>query len=223
MAKRKSPVTLPKSLESRRCVVRVELRGSEPPIWRRLELDGNLTLDQLHACIQASMEWENSHLHEFAKIGPGRRPKVERFDTGFDLGEGGSGPPESKVRLIDVFSDSGASLLYTYDFGDNWEHEIRLEEIREGEKGLPPAICLAGERAGPPDDCGGIWGYALMIEAGLDPEHPEYEEYAEQIELIYGEGETFDPEQFDLGRANLRLATAVKSRYQWWFIDGTPG
>ncbi len=62
----------------------------------------------------------------------------------------------------------------------------------------------------------------LMIEAGLDPEHPEHEEYVERIEWIYGEGVTFDPGRFDLGRANLRLAAAVKSGYQWWFIDDAP-
>lgn len=219
MAKRKSPSTSRKSSSTPRCVVRIELVGLEPPIWRRLELDGALTLEQVHACVQAVFEWENSHLHEFAKVGAGRKPAVERFDSGFDLGDDGSGPPESDVRLIDVFSESGASLHYTYDFGDNWEHEIRLEETREAEKVLPPALCLAGERAGPPDDCGGIWGYALMIEAGLDPEHPEYEEYTEQIEFIYGEGATFDPEHFDLARANRRLAAAVATGYQAWWVD----
>ncbi len=86
----------------------------------------------------------------------------------------------------------------------------------------PRPFAPMGRRAGPPDDCGGIWGYLLMIEAGLDPEHPEYEEYVEQIESIYGEGAIFDPAHFDLDRANLRIAAAVKSQYQWWFIDDTP-
>jgi len=126
---------------------------------------------------------------------------------------------ESTVPLATLLVNPGDLIEYMYDFGDSWEHTIKLEKVKGVAHGAPLAVCTGGRRAGPPDDCGGIWGYELMIEAGLDPEHPEYEEYAEQIESIFGEGADFDPAAFDLKRANRRLEAAVASGFQAWWVD----
>jgi len=207
---------------STRLVVRVDLRGAVPPIWRRLEIDPNLTLDQVNAVIQAAFEWSNSHLHAFSTTPPGRRWGGQRFVLPFLLDDDDEATDEATAQLGTLLVNPGDIVDYLYDFGDSWEHSIKLEKHKNAAPSVPAALCTRGRRAGPPDDCGGIWGYLLMIEAGLDPEHPEYEEYVEQIESIYGEGAIFDPAHFDLDRANQRIAAAVKSQYQWWFIDDTP-
>lgn len=93
-----------------------------------------------------------------------------------------------------------------------------FETIVEGNPNLPRAMCLAGERAAPPDDCGGIWGYQSMVEAGLDPDHPDHEQALEQIEWTFGE-DAFDPAIFDIGLANMRLAKAAATRFQRWWFD----
>lgn len=202
-----------------RLVVRVDLRGAAPPIWRRLEIDPGLTLDQVNAVIQASFEWTNSHLHEFSTTEPGRRWGGKRFVPPILMDDDDEATEESTVQLGALLVKPGDIVEFMYDFGDSWEHAIKLENVKDLKPTAPVAACTGGRRAGPPDDCGGIWGYLLMIEAGLDPEHPEYEEYAEQIEMIFGEDAAFDPAHFDLARANRRIAAAVQSGYQWWFID----
>ncbi len=202
-----------------RLVVRIDLRGAAPPIWRRLEIDPALTLDQINAVVQAAFEWTNSHLHEFSTTEPGRRWGGQRFVPPFLMQDDDDATEESTVKLGDLLAKPGDIVDYLYDFGDSWEHAIKLEKVKVAEPRAAVAVCTGGRRAGPLDDCGGIWGYLLMIEAGLDPEHPEHDEYAEQMEMIYGEGATFDPAYFDLARANRRIAAAVQSGYQWWFTD----
>ena len=202
-----------------RLVVRIDLRGAVPPIWRRLEVDPSLTLDHTNAVIQAAFEWTNSHLHEFSTTEPGRRWGGQRFVPPFLMDDDEDATDESTVKVGTLLAKPGDHVEYMYDFGDSWDHTIKLVNVKEGAPGAPVALCTGGRRAGPPDDCGGIWGYLLMIEAGLDPEHPEYEEYAEQIESIYGEGAVFDPAVFDLKRANRRLGAAVASGFQAWWVD----
>jgi len=204
---------------STRLVVRVDLRGAAPPIWRRLEIDPGLTLDQVNAVVQAAFEWTNSHLHEFSTTETGRRWGGQRFVPPFLMDDDDDATDESTVQLGTLLANPGDLVEYMYDFGDSWDHTIKLEKTRDVESGAPLAACTGGRRAGPPDACGGIWGYLLMIEVGLDPEHPEYDEYAEQIKSIYGEGAVFDPAAFDLKRANQRLGAAVASGFQAWWVD----
>jgi hypothetical protein len=100
--------------------------------------------------------------------------------------------PELKQKLVDFFSMESRSAVYTYDFGDNWEHKIQLEKILPREEGVTYPICIKGKRACPPEDCGGIWGYAELLEILGNPNHEEYEE---MLEWLGGE---FDPEHFDV-------------------------
>ncbi|REF29626.1 plasmid pRiA4b ORF-3 family protein [Calidifontibacter indicus] len=131
--------------------VLVELEDANPEIWRRLELRGDQRLDQLHEVLQAAMGWNNSHLHRF-----NRSSERDYFLTEFDEHEGTAGTPEREVRLDQVLRQPGDSLNYEYDFGDGWEHVLRVTDVRTCATDDPVARCEAGERACPPDDIGGI-------------------------------------------------------------------
>ena len=148
--------------------VRVDLMYAKPPIWRRLDLPGDLMLDELHVVLQVAMGWENGHLHKFG-VGVDRRTRAY-FVTGFDLSEGDEGVAEDDVRLDQVVSTKGDRLFYDYDFGDGWEHVLVVEEVLDD---APPApVCLKGKMACPPEDCGGLGGYeelADWVRGGYDP------------------------------------------------------
>ena len=109
------------------------------------------------------------------------------------------GEDTRKVTLATLVRGEKAKFLYEYDFGDSWDHELLVEKVlpAEAEKRYP--VCLTGKRACPPEDCGGIWGYASLLEAIRDPEHPEHDEMVEWV------GDEFDPEAFDLDEVNREL------------------
>lgn len=102
------------------------------------------------------------------------------------------------MRLDQIVSE-GDKLIYEYDFGDGWEHKIRIEKILPAEKGKRYPVCLAGKRACPPEDCGGPPGYERLLEVLRDPKHEEYEETLEWL------GGPFDPEAFDVNEVNRML------------------
>ncbi|KAF5436377.1 pRiA4b ORF-3-like protein [Candidatus Methanophagaceae archaeon] len=136
------------------------------------------------------MGWTVCHLHEFALVNPETGLKQFIGTQNEDFGD--EVPPESNKKIADYFSMENQSAVYTYDFGDNWEHKIQLEKIVPREKGVKYPICMKGKRACPPEDCGGIWGYAELLEIIRNPKHDEYEE---MLEWLGGE---FDPEYFDV-------------------------
>ena len=90
-------------------------------------------------------------------------------------------------------------FIYEYDFGDSWQHEIVLEKTLEPEPGITYPRCIEGERACPPEDVGGIWGYAEFLDAISDPNH---EDHDERVEWVGGE---FDPEKFSVDKVNKEL------------------
>lgn len=173
-------------------VFKITLRGSKPPIWRRVRVPGSFSLGALHRVIQVAMGWEDYHLHAFEIDSVRYGDPSTRDDMFDDFGE--KEKDESKAKLGKLGLSVGDSFLYEYDFGDGWEHVIKVEqvlapfEVDEAGRGLP--VCLKGKRACPPEDCGGIWGYAEMLEALADPASPEHAEWKEWA------GE-FDPEEFD--------------------------
>jgi hypothetical protein len=171
--------------------VKVSLHGAKPPIWRRLRLPASTTLAQLHQVIQVAFGWEDAHLHAF-EVGGRRysRPDVELWDQAAD---------EGKARLQDLASRPGARLRYTYDFGDSWEHDLLVEDILPSD-GVKHAVCLVGRRAGPPEDCGGVWGYGELCDVLADPSHPDH---AERVEWL---GRPHDPVAFDKDAINASLA-----------------
>jgi len=92
--------------------------------------------------------------------------------------------------------------MYTYDFGDNWEHRVLVEKILPAEPGKTCPLCLAGKRACPPEDCGGVWGYQELLVALADPQHPDHDQYREWVP------EDFDPESFDPTVATMLMQPA---------------
>lgn len=173
--------------------LKITLKNIKPTIWRKILVRGDITLFKLHEYIQVFMGWENCHMYEF-RIG-GQRYSLPDPDGDFIFGIEINKDKDFKV--CDLLS-KGDKFGYVYDFGDNWQHDIKIEKVLESESGVIYPICLAGERACPAEDCGGPWGYQNMLEVLKDPEHEDYEDYYEWL------GEEFDPEEFDLDEVNDR-------------------
>jgi hypothetical protein len=171
--------------------IKVTLHNSKPPIWRRILLPGDITLAQLHDILQAVMGWYDAHLHLF--IVEGVRYGVPHPDDFVEV------KSERRVRLNQIAPAVKSKFVYEYDFGDSWEHDLLVEKILPPEAGARYPVCIKGRRACPPEDVGGVWGYAGFLEAIRDPDHPEHEEYVEWI------GGEFDPEAFDLDEINAAL------------------
>jgi hypothetical protein len=185
-------VTTPEQSENESVYqIKVTLRDSHPPIWRRVQLSGDTTLEELHHIIQVVMDWENYHMHQFIA-----------GDRSYGLDEDFMPDPESErsATLQEVAPRPKDRLLYEYDFGDSWEHDVLVEKVLQPEEGVRYPVCVKGKRAAPPEDCGGIWGYYGMLEAIEDEDHPDHEDMLEWI----GGGD-FDPEAFDLDEVNRRL------------------
>lgn len=186
--------------------LRLDLHGAKPPVWRRLELPGDLTLPRLHDVIQAAMGWTNSHLHRFRVD---RDPRSRYFLTQFDLEEGDEGTLEDDVRLDQILTATGCELFYDYDFGDGWHHVLRLEEILDE----PPttARCVGGRLACPPEDCGGLPGYnelADWVRSGYDDAKlPDVFDDATEAQAWLPIG--WHPDHFDLEEVNAALGVAV--------------
>jgi hypothetical protein len=180
--------------QSTTCVVyqiKVTLKGSKPPIWRRMQVVGETTLAQLHRILQRVMGWEGYHLYQFVVGG------IEYGDP--SVLEEMEGEDARRVTLATLVRGEQDKFLYEYDFGDSWDHELLIEKMLPPEAGKRYPVCLAGKRACPPEDCGGVWGYAGFLEAIHDPQHPEHEE---MLEWVGGE---FDPDGFDLDEVNTAL------------------
>ncbi len=177
--------------------LKVVLLGTEPPVWRRLQVPGNASLDWLHAVLQVAIGWTNSHLHQFKAGGhcySDTRHHFAEFEDDPDILEA------RQFTLQQIAPRKQDSFGYEYDFGDSWEHEITVEKI------LPPdvaasktALCFDGARACPPEDCGGVWGYADLLEILKNRKHPEHKTMKEWL------GRAFDAEAFDVVKTNLWL------------------
>lgn len=147
------------------------------------------------------MGWTDSHLHDFAS-GKGRDAEYYRPQDSLDNDL--PGVDEMSVRLDEVLVDPGDRLYYTYDLGDDWSHTLRLEAVSPRAAEQPAAVCLAGARACPPEDCGGIWSYSDLLAKLGDPSNPD------NAELLEWVGPGFDPERFDVGEVNAALAQSER-------------
>jgi len=173
---------------------RITLIGIEPPIWRRIQVPEIYTFWELHSAIQDVMGWEDYHLHEF---------EIKDPKTGEEVRIGIPHPDfaarrirmvhERKAKIRRWFTEKNKRAVYVYDFGDNWRHEIILEGIFPREKGTKYPLCIAGERACPPEDCGGVSGYYELLEAIRNPLHPRHRELIEWLDEPY-HPEDFHPE-----------------------------
>jgi hypothetical protein len=173
--------------------LKVTLKDSRPSIWRRIQAPGDISLARLHAVLQIVMGWTNSHWHHFKAGGRYYGKPDPEFASGVEVID------ERQVRLDQIAPNVKACFVYEYDFGDSWEHELVVEKILPPEQGAQSPLCLEGQRACPPEDVGGIWGYQEFLAAMRNPRHPEHED---MVEWIGGE---FDPETFDLRGVNGAL------------------
>jgi hypothetical protein len=182
--------------------IKVTLRGSRPPIWRRLEVPSGVTLQRLHDVIQAAFGWEDCHMWVF-DTAVGRYGVADR-----DLGHRSA----ATRKLAGVAPVAGSRLGYTYDFGDDWEHDILVEAVADGEPEVAYPRCVAGRQAGPPEDCGGIWGYQYLLDILTDPTHEDHTERLEWLGL--DSADQFNPDAFDLADVNTALSGYAKAIVQ---------
>lgn len=156
---------------------KITLQDIEPPIWRRIQVK-DCTLDKLHEHVQTAMGWTNSHLHQF-EIGGVRYGDPELIYEGWEDEEPPVDSRRLKISKIVPASGKRFSFDYEYDFGDGWQHEILFEGCLQAEKGTRYPLCLEGERACPPEDVGGSYGYQEYLEALADPKHERHKEFME--------------------------------------------
>ncbi len=184
--------------------IRVDLQDAKPPIWRRLEVASDLTLDRVHHILQTAIGWTDSHLHEFASGATATDRLAEHYRPTNSIDEGLAGVDETSVRLDEVLVDPGDRLFYLYDFGDDWMHTLRLEAVEPREPERPAALVIGGARACPPEDCGGVWRYRDLLHVVHDPG-------PDDGELLAWIGPDFDPERFDMDAVNAALAHADRA------------
>jgi hypothetical protein len=164
--------------------IKVTLLGvSKPPVWRRLQLRADTRLDRLHGLIQAAFGWEDYHLHSFICGQEEFGPADPDLDLDFNN--------ERDITLGELIGGIGDRLRYTYDFGDNWEHEILVEQLLDPDPETRYPALIAAKGACPPEDCGGVWGYANLKEVLADPSHEEHQEMLEWLGL--DNANEFDP------------------------------
>jgi len=180
----------------------VELEEVTPAVWRRILVPTSVRLSMLADVLIAAMGWSNSHLHCF-EIGD------QRYGMQFDEYPEGE-IDEKSVTILQALRNV-KRFEFEYDFGDGWTHEVTVEEQLSSSLGLKAAVCLDGENACPPDDCGGPGGYEQMLEALADPASDEHEDY-----LRWMGGVSFDRAAFDLLTANAALQ---KVRSRSWASD----
>src|SRR5262245_85976 len=175
---------------------KITLLDSHPPVWRRIQVK-DCTLDKLHEHIQTAMGWTNSHLHHF-RVGDQLYGDpllmAENFE---DMGYEDS----TTTKLSDLVPKTGkrVGFGYEYDFGDSGRHEVLFEGCVEAERGKRYPLCLEGARACPPEDVGGVWGYADFLNAIQNPDHEDHEGMLEWV------GGPFDSNAFDAAKATRRM------------------
>lgn len=171
--------------------IKLELSDSKPKIWRRLIIPGNMLLSDLHKVIQTAMGWTNSHLHQFVKGKVFLEPPAEAdfWDS--------AGIDYTGYTIDSLLKKKNDKIQYDYDFGDGWEHSIKLEEVIEKYDGTLP-VCTAGTMNCPPEDVGGFRGFSDLKKALKNPSHPDHKMYKEWI------GD-YDSEYFNLDEINKIL------------------
>lgn len=178
-------------ISARALQLKVTLRGIRPPVWRRVLVPESMTLGDLHHVIQDAFGWLDGHLHDFAVAdrrygNPANTNDVE---------------DESTFALKRLRTRRIKKIVYTYDFGDDWEHLITVEDAPAMDPGRSYPACIAGRRSCPPEDIGGAWGYARFLAYLADPADPEAADMAE----FFGEDLEFDPAHFDVAEAQTAI------------------
>jgi len=180
--------------------IKVTLKHSHPPIWRRIQVAGETTFHELYTILQRVMGWDDLHLHQFI-IGDRTYGGDDEFGATPRTRDSGS------LTLGEVVHREKSKFIYEYDFGDRWQHVLLVEKILPPEGAGRYPRCLAGRGACPPEDCGGIYGYYEKLEALRDPKHPEHDE------IIDWMGQDFDPDAFDIEDINSKLKWLCEHRF----------
>jgi hypothetical protein len=197
-----------------------------------MAVPSSIVLGELHEVIQIAMGWTNSHLHQFRLRDKGLKPSAQEMARRFQQDEWDDeflgrmrgeryfvakvtswgdpsdmeGEDEADFTLGELCPNVKSKLIYEYDFGDGWQHTIEVQKIIEPEPGVEYPVCLAGRKACPPEDCGGIWGYYELLETIADPNAGDHDDMVEWL------GSGFDPDAFDLEEVNAVLAEWRSSR-----------
>lgn len=183
--------------------IKITLRHIRPPIWRLLLVPADCTMDALHCALQTAMGWTDAHLYAFRT--KDRDIEIPDPDNMWDASWSRRPKPEDagKVKLSEL-AEPGDTIIYDYDFGDGWEHTVVIEKAVEADDvAARKAVCLEGERACPPEDCGGPWRYQHLLAVLAKPEGERSENEKELADWVGGE---WDAEAFSLDGVNRALA-----------------
>ncbi|MEW6216350.1 MAG: plasmid pRiA4b ORF-3 family protein [Candidatus Bipolaricaulota bacterium] len=190
--------------------LRIALMDILPPIWRRIQIPTWYSFWDLHVAIQDAMGWLDYHLHSFRLVDLRQERLVEigipddEFPTGRETLPGWETPVEAYLH------EGWPVAVYEYDFGDSWAHVVQLEARLPARRGRSYPVCVAGERKCPPEDCGGVGGYAHLLEAIANPRHPEHKKLLDWV------GGSYDPEDFDPAKVQF---DDPKERWKNAFAD----
>lgn len=176
--------------------LRITLVESRPRIWRRILVEEDILLSDLHKIIQTTMGWTNSHLHQFIKD--------ETFYTqrmpDDDFWEEMNNVDYKGIKLNELLRFVKNTIIYEYDFGDSWMHEILLEKFLKPDPDVKYPVCIDGAMNCPPEDVGGMGGYMRMLRVLRNPNNREYESFINWL------GGDFNPREFDITMVNKQLA-----------------
>jgi hypothetical protein len=184
--------------------LRVTLEDSKPAIWRDILVPNDLTLEGLHYVIQAVMGWGNCHRHQFiAENVIYTNDLLHNEDDEYGLLDGEDlekqDRSEKKYTVAHLLSKEDDTIIYEYDLGDSWTHQVKLKKILPVDANAHQPRCIKGEKACPPEDCGGIWGYTDMLDTLRNTEH------SENTQILAWFGEDFNPDHFDIEAVNRTL------------------
>lgn len=179
--------------------LKISIKGAKPPIWRRILLKSDITFEELHNIIQAIFNWEDYHMYQFDRY----KSYTNKEFMQEDMGYGDKLYDASNFKISDELHSEKDKLKYTYDFGDDWEHEILLEKILQPDNKIQYPICTAGKRNGPIEDCGGICGYSDIVYMIENQDFSEAEYFMDDDGQYYYDD--FDPAYFNKDEINKRL------------------
>ena len=187
--------------------LKVSLNKSNPSIWRQIILHKTHTFFELHHIIQITMGWKNYHAYEFNLEGFRIGPIIE--DEILEGYGNNSILDCNTAMLLDVVSNIGDIIIYEYDFGDGWQHTLEVKGFIDADHSLMYPICIAGEMACPPEDCGGIRGFGDLLEILKNKKHQDYKDYKRWLPRGY------DPTKFNLEKVNKELGKLDRYISKW--------
>jgi hypothetical protein len=191
------------------CQFKIVLDGIKPEVWRRILVPGPYSFWDLHVAIQDSMGWKDHHLHEYELINPltGKTVSIGIPNNDFDDSDKVVLPGWDQ-KISDYLRGKNSSAKYKYDFGDCWLHDVILEAIKPRANDIHYPTCIGGERACPPEDCGGVAGYQDFLSIIMDPAN---EQYREMLNWAGGEfyPEDFDPAKITFSDPRVRLMSVI--------------